>query len=666
LGAVTPMSKTTVLLIDYEPASIEQMKAPLLAAGYHVEVVMDGVAGLKAFTELKPDLVLIEAMIPKKHGFEVCQEIKNTTDGKRTPVVIATSIYKGRKYRNQALQNYGCDEYLEKPVGSEQLMEVCHKLLGDLEEAIDQVVKETSSPSPAPAEPAGLGATEATLQKELEAMTEDDISDRLDEILGGDDTPQAVASDSSMSDVAEMVDEIPAVEPTFAELPEVIAVDELPVESAPLEATSATELPVEEEQAELTSVGEAPVEEVPLEATSATELPVEEAPVELTSVSEAPVEEVPLETTSATEAPVEETPIEVAPIEVTSVQEPPVEVTVNEAPQETEQEAPAVQELEGTTVREPVSTGSDSSRSGVGIWIGLAAVILIAVGSFMFIRGMGGDTPALVEQEVPVVPASQAAETGATSPSTLETLEELTQPPSGTPVEMAEAVTEPVTRPVTRPVAKPVAKPVAEVVAEPVARPVAKPAAEVVAEPVARPVTNPVAEVVAEPVADPAGGFVAEPGVQTPDTAVSNPESSSEMLMESPVEVPFEPVAAIPLQKAPLVEAPAPQVAPVPLKAKRGDLVPLREVDVKPVQTRNVKPRYHPMARQRGQQGTVTLDLLINETGRVTDVNIVKGIPRSQLNDMAAIAARSWAYEPAMKDGVAVKVWKRVAIAFRL
>jgi TonB family protein len=636
LGAVTPMSKTTVLLIDYEPASIEQMKAPLLAAGYHVEVVMDGVAGLKAFTELKPDLVLIEAMIPKKHGFEVCQEIKNTTDGKRTPVVIATSIYKGRKYRNQALQNYGCDEYLEKPVGSEQLMEVCHKLLGDLEEAIDQVVKETSSPSPAPAEPAGLGATEATLQKELEAMTEDDISDRLDEILGGDDTPQAVASDSSMSDVAEMVDEIPAVEPTFAELPEVIAVDELPVESAPLEATSATELPVEE------------------------------APVELTSVSEAPVEEVPLETTSATEAPVEETPIEVAPIEVTSVQEPPVEVTVNEAPQETEQEAPAVQELEGTTVREPVSTGSDSSRSGVGIWIGLAAVILIAVGSFMFIRGMGGDTPALVEQEVPVVPASQAAETGATSPSTLETLEELTQPPSGTPVEMAEAVTEPVTRPVTRPVAKPVAKPVAEVVAEPVARPVAKPAAEVVAEPVARPVTNPVAEVVAEPVADPAGGFVAEPGVQTPDTAVSNPESSSEMLMESPVEVPFEPVAAIPLQKAPLVEAPAPQVAPVPLKAKRGDLVPLREVDVKPVQTRNVKPRYHPMARQRGQQGTVTLDLLINETGRVTDVNIVKGIPRSQLNDMAAIAARSWAYEPAMKDGVAVKVWKRVAIAFRL
>jgi TonB family protein len=604
LGALNPLSKTTVLLIDYEPASIDQMKAPLLAAGYHVEVVMDGVAGLKAFTELKPDLVLIEAMIPKKHGFEVCQEIKNTTDGKRTPVVIATSIYKGRKYRNQALQNYGCDEYLEKPVGSEQLMEVCHKLLGDLEEAIDQVVKETSSPSPAPAEPAGLGATEATLQKELEAMTEDDISDRLDEILGGDDTPQAVASDSSMSDVAEMVDEIPAVEPTFAELPEVIAVDELPVESAPLEATSATELPVEE------------------------------APVELTSVSEAPVEEVPLETTSATEAPVEETPIEVAPIEVTSVQEPPVEVTVNEAPQETEQEAPAVQELEGTTVREPVSTGSDSSRSGVGIWIGLAAVILIAVGSFMFIRGMGGDTPALVEQEVPVVPASQAAETGATSPSTLETLEELTQPPSGTPVEMAEAVTEPVTRPVTRPVAKPVAKPVAEVVAE--------------------------------PVADPAGGFVAEPGAQTPDTAVSNPESSSELLLESPVEVPFEPVAAIPLQKAPVVKAPAPQVAPVPLKAKRGDLVPLREVDVKPVQTRNVKPRYHPMARQRGQQGTVTLDLLINETGRVTDVNIVKGIPRSQLNDMAAIAARSWAYEPAMKDGVAVKVWKRVAIAFRL
>ena len=72
------MSNPTVLLIDYEPASIEQMKGPLLAAGYNVEVVFDGLAGLKAFKEMKPDLVLIEAMIPKKHGFEVCQEIKKS------------------------------------------------------------------------------------------------------------------------------------------------------------------------------------------------------------------------------------------------------------------------------------------------------------------------------------------------------------------------------------------------------------------------------------------------------------------------------------------------------------------------------------------------------------------------------------------------------------
>jgi DNA-binding response OmpR family regulator len=124
------MANYTILLIDYEPRSIERFRDPLVAAGYRIEIATDGISGVEAFHRLNPDMVLVEAMIPKKHGFEVCQELKRTPHGRRTPVLITTSVYKGRKYRTQALHIYGCDEYIEKPIAAEQLLEIVGKFFG--------------------------------------------------------------------------------------------------------------------------------------------------------------------------------------------------------------------------------------------------------------------------------------------------------------------------------------------------------------------------------------------------------------------------------------------------------------------------------------------------------------------------------------------------------
>lgn len=123
------MRNYTILLIDYEPRSIEHLRRLLAGAGFDVQVASDGLAGVEAFSRLQPDLVIIEAMIPKKHGFEVCQEIKRTALGKRTPVLIQTAVYKGRKYRSQALHIYGCDDYLEKPFSDEFLLETVRRRL---------------------------------------------------------------------------------------------------------------------------------------------------------------------------------------------------------------------------------------------------------------------------------------------------------------------------------------------------------------------------------------------------------------------------------------------------------------------------------------------------------------------------------------------------------
>ena len=123
------MANHMILLIDYEPRSIERFREPLEGAGYVIEIANDGVSGIEAFHRSSPDMVLVEAMIPKKHGFEVCQELKRTPHGRKTPVIITTGVYKGRKYRTQALHIYGCDEYIEKPIAPEQLLELVGKFL---------------------------------------------------------------------------------------------------------------------------------------------------------------------------------------------------------------------------------------------------------------------------------------------------------------------------------------------------------------------------------------------------------------------------------------------------------------------------------------------------------------------------------------------------------
>lgn len=151
------MSNYTILLIDYNPRSITSIQTLLERADYRVVVARDGVAGIKAFDETKPDLTLIEAMLPKKHGFDVCVELKGTEHGKKTPVIIVTGVYKGQRYRSQARHQLGCDRYLEKPLGDDVLLGVVQSFLPALPEpAPDIDRKPAPRPAPAAVQPVSL------------------------------------------------------------------------------------------------------------------------------------------------------------------------------------------------------------------------------------------------------------------------------------------------------------------------------------------------------------------------------------------------------------------------------------------------------------------------------------------------------------------------------
>lgn len=198
-----------ILIIDYEPRCIKQLSDPLEAAGHEILVAKDGIVGLEVFKKEKPDLVLIEAMLPRRHGFEVCGEMKRTEHGRNTPVVVVTSVYKGRKYRSQAIHQHGADEYLEKPIAPATLTKTVEGLLPDRARAAPtpvapapvampvavvpevaaavQVATGVTTQVAAPVATPGVGPAPATRARGSVAATdatEAEIVEHLNEILG--------------------------------------------------------------------------------------------------------------------------------------------------------------------------------------------------------------------------------------------------------------------------------------------------------------------------------------------------------------------------------------------------------------------------------------------------------------------------------------------------
>ena len=128
----------TVLYIDYNPRSIGRIRPVLLAMGLQVRLAHDGLIGIDMFHMHSPDLVLLQDLIPRKHGFEVCSEIKNTVKGQTTPVVLLTTLRNGKR---REIPDTGCDAFLEEPVPERSLIEAIRKFIPEVESvrtAVDQ------------------------------------------------------------------------------------------------------------------------------------------------------------------------------------------------------------------------------------------------------------------------------------------------------------------------------------------------------------------------------------------------------------------------------------------------------------------------------------------------------------------------------------------------
>ncbi len=124
------MAEKKILIVDYDKKSLEDLASLLLAHNLQTVEAYDGQQAYEKYKSESPDLVILEAMLPKLHGFDLAHKIHEDTKG-RVPVIIVTGLYRGPQYRNEAIRSFGAADYFEKPFDKEKLIGSVLELLHD-------------------------------------------------------------------------------------------------------------------------------------------------------------------------------------------------------------------------------------------------------------------------------------------------------------------------------------------------------------------------------------------------------------------------------------------------------------------------------------------------------------------------------------------------------
>jgi len=132
------MPKKIILVADYDKKSLDSIAKLLEPLDYKVISAMDGISAYEKFKTEMPDLVILEGMLPRLHGFDLTQKIFQETKG-TTPVIIVTGVYKGPQYKNEAIRNLGASDYFEKPYDKSQFVKSVTSLLKDKLEIEEEI-----------------------------------------------------------------------------------------------------------------------------------------------------------------------------------------------------------------------------------------------------------------------------------------------------------------------------------------------------------------------------------------------------------------------------------------------------------------------------------------------------------------------------------------------
>lgn len=129
----------TILIVDDNPDNRLLLASQLSMHGYSILEAADGPEGIKVTQEKKPDLILLDVMMPMMNGFEVCSHLKSNPETASIPVIIITAL-REIEYRIQGIE-VGADEFLSRPHNREELLVRVRSLIR-LKHARDQLEQE--------------------------------------------------------------------------------------------------------------------------------------------------------------------------------------------------------------------------------------------------------------------------------------------------------------------------------------------------------------------------------------------------------------------------------------------------------------------------------------------------------------------------------------------
>ncbi len=119
----------SVLVVDDEPNIVVSLEYLLQRAGYDVRVARDGEEALRAVAAHKPDLILLDAMMPVRDGYDVCQTLRANPALKDVRILMLTA--KSRDVDQEKALALGADDYMTKPFSTRELVERVRRILGD-------------------------------------------------------------------------------------------------------------------------------------------------------------------------------------------------------------------------------------------------------------------------------------------------------------------------------------------------------------------------------------------------------------------------------------------------------------------------------------------------------------------------------------------------------
>jgi DNA-binding response OmpR family regulator len=118
-----------ILIADDEPNILISLEFLMKREGYEVKLARDGQEAVEAVLAHRPDLVLLDVMMPRKTGFEVCQEVRAHEEVKATRILMLTA--KGRDTDVAKGLALGVNAYMTKPFSTRELVEKVRQMLGD-------------------------------------------------------------------------------------------------------------------------------------------------------------------------------------------------------------------------------------------------------------------------------------------------------------------------------------------------------------------------------------------------------------------------------------------------------------------------------------------------------------------------------------------------------